>query len=68
VPLLEVQDARRPHDPIGTTLLRRIWRNAAELRLRQLRAQLRIAVVDNDMLDLGGQSYAQYQPAFRQEA
>jgi hypothetical protein len=61
---LEIQDAgtRRSIDPTGTSGLRRTWRSVAELRLRQLRAQLRIAVIDNDILGLGG-SLAQYTPA-----
>ncbi|HEY5126777.1 MAG TPA: NUDIX domain-containing protein [Bradyrhizobium sp.] len=58
-------DARRRvnHDPTGTAALRRRWRSAAEIRLRGPRAQLRIAVVDNDILGLGGEGMAQYQPA-----
>src|SRR5450759_5021782 len=58
-------DARRAarHDPTGTAALRRRWRSAAEIRLRQLRAKLRAAVVDNDILGLGGEGMAQYQPA-----
>jgi len=55
-------DAReRARDPTGTTSLRRTWRCAAEMRLRQLRAQLRIAVIEQDILGLGG-GIAQYTP------
>ena len=54
---------RRSNDPTGTAGLRRKWRSTAELRLRQLRAQLRVAVVDEDLLGLGG-GLAQYTPAY----
>jgi len=54
-------DARRNHDPTGTGALRRTWRSVSELRLRQLRAQLRIAVVDHDMLGLTAGGFQQYQ-------
>ena len=60
--VLELNDARRSHDPTGTAALRRTWRSVAEIRLRQLRAQLRIAVVEQDLLGLGG-GLAQYTPA-----
>ena len=41
------------HDPTGTIKLRRAFRASAQLQLRKLRALLRIAVIDHDILGLG---------------
>ena len=59
-----VTDAREP-DPTGTAGIRISFRAAAKLRLNQLRSQLRIAVMENDLLGLGGvaSSAASFQPA-----
>ena len=52
---LQLTDARpRQGDPTGTSGLRRSFRAAAKLRLRQLRSQLRIAVMEHNLLGLGG--------------
>jgi hypothetical protein len=60
---VELADARRPiRDPTNTSALRRTWRSVSELRLRQLRAQVRQIVIDQDMLGLAG-GIAQYTPA-----
>ena len=56
---LAASDARsaRRADPTRTGNLRRAYRAAAELRRGQLRAQLRRAVVDADILGLGSEGY-----------
>jgi predicted RecA/RadA family phage recombinase len=60
---VELADARRPSgDPTNTSALRRTWRSVSELRLRQLRAQVRLAILEHDMLGLGG-GLAMYTPA-----
>jgi hypothetical protein len=45
-------DARSSRDPTGTSKLRASFRAAAKLRLRQLRAAMRIALMDQDVLGL----------------
>jgi hypothetical protein len=45
-------DARGSRDPTGTSKLRASFRAAAKLRLRQLRAAMRIALMDQDVLGL----------------
>jgi hypothetical protein len=45
-------DARDPGDPTGTSNVRRAWGAAARLRLRQVRAALRVAVMETDVLGL----------------
>lgn len=47
-------DARQgSRDPTGTSKLRASFRAEAKLRLRQLRAQMRIALMEQDVLGLG---------------
>jgi 8-oxo-dGTP pyrophosphatase MutT (NUDIX family) len=63
-----MQDAagtRRGRDPTRTGTLRRAFRAAAELRLRKIRALLRIAVVDHDILGLGKEHINFAAPAAR---
>jgi hypothetical protein len=61
-------DARKPsRDPTGTGALRRTFRAVAEIRLRQLQAMLRTAVIEHDVLGLSG-GPTQYAPAFWREA
>lgn len=51
---LALVDAQRgSRDPTGTSKLRASFRAEAKLRLRQLRAQLRTALMEQDMLGLG---------------
>jgi hypothetical protein len=45
-------DAVSPADPTGTASIRRSWAAAARLRLRQVRAALRVAVMETDILGL----------------
>ena len=53
--LVELADApKRSADPTKTAGVRRAWRAAAQMRLRRLRAQIRTAIVDSDILGLGG--------------
>src|SRR4029077_6043700 len=62
---LQLTDARpRQGDPTCTAGLRRSFRAAAKLRLRQLRSQLRIAVMEHNILVFGGvtENVASYQP------
>jgi hypothetical protein len=51
---LITQDAADRFDPTGTSGLRRKFRSAALLRLRQMRASMRTMVMDHDVLALGG--------------
>jgi hypothetical protein len=44
----------RSFDPTGTTKIRRVFRADAQMRLRRLRGQMRIAIVEHDVLALGG--------------
>jgi len=55
-------DAIRSRDPTHTKRVRAAFRKAAQQRLWRLRAQLRIATVDHDILGLSGQSAVAYQP------
>ena len=57
-----VFDAQPSADPTGTSRLRASFRAAAKLRLRQLRAQLRSAVTDQDMLGLGQGAMMRFHP------
>jgi hypothetical protein len=57
-----VTDATRSRDPTGTGRLRAAFRKAAQQRLRRLRAQLRIAVVEHDVLGLSGTTLNAFQP------
>src|SRR5262245_59057834 len=50
---LLLQDAP---DPTGTYGLRKSFRAAGKLRMRQLRAQMRVAVMEHDLLGFGGPS------------
>jgi hypothetical protein len=56
-----VTDARGP-DPTGTAGIRRSFRAAGKLRLRMFRSQMRQAVLEHDVLGLGGGGLA-LQPA-----
>src|ERR1035437_4746226 len=47
-------DKSRSADPTNTLGIRQAWRATAQMRLRQLRGQLRIAVIEHDVLALGG--------------
>ena len=49
-------DAQRTRDPTGTLQLRKSFRATAKLQLRQLRAAMRVAVIDHNLLG------DQYQP------
>jgi len=51
---LDALRTKRAFDPTNTIGLRRAFQAAAQLRLRQLRAAMRVAVVDHDVLALGG--------------
>ena len=63
-----ITDARSSRDPTGTGRLRAAFRKAAQQRLVRLRAQMRIALVDHDVLALGGlgnsNSNMSYHPEF----
>src|SRR5262252_8364760 len=66
--LAELFDANkaRAHDPTRTEKLRGSFRAAADLRLRQLRALLRIAIVEHNILGLsGGQQMMLMAPSHR---
>jgi hypothetical protein len=54
--LAQLFDAQRTRDPTRTLQLRKSFRATAKLQLRQLRAAMRVAVIDHNIL---GQ---QYQP------
>jgi len=45
---------KRSADPTFTFDIRRAWRATAQMRLRQLRGRMRIAIIDHDVLALGG--------------
>jgi predicted ABC-type ATPase len=62
-------DAQRSRDPTGTSGLRARFRAAAKLQLRQLRAQMRTAVIDRDVLGLKPDGVMAYhEPAVRLHA
>ena len=54
-------DAARRRDPTNTLGLRKAFRATAKLRLRQIRAQLRTAIVDHDLLGLNRDPFG-FQP------
>jgi hypothetical protein len=54
--------SRRSVDPTGTSKLRGKFRSDLQLRLRMLRAQLRVAVVEHDVLALGRGGIMSYHP------
>ena len=55
--LFDAHDA--PRDPTQTTMLRKAFRAAAKLQLRQLRAAMRVAVTDHNVLGFGSAQGAQ---------
>jgi hypothetical protein len=54
--------ARRSVDPTGTSKLRGKFRSDLQLRLRMLRAQMRVAIVEHDVLALGRGGIMSYHP------
>jgi hypothetical protein len=48
--LAQLFDAQRARDPTNTIKLRKAFRATAKLRLRQLRAAMRVAVIDHNVL------------------
>ena len=56
---------RRRRDPTNTGTLRRAFRATAKLRLRKIRALLRTAIVDHDILGLGSEHINFAAPAAR---
>jgi hypothetical protein len=54
--------SRRSVDPTGTSKLRGKFRSDLQLRLRMLRAQLRVAVVEHDVLALGRGGIMSFHP------
>ena len=57
-----VADAKRSRDPTETGRVRAAFRKAAQQRLWRLRAQLRVAIVDHDVLGLAGATLVAHSP------
>lgn len=61
--LAQLFDAHKARDPTQTIKLRKAFRATAKLRLRQLRAAMRVAVVDHNLLSYSTQGALAYAPA-----
>ena len=57
-----VHDARPSRDPTQTLGLRKAFRATAKLRLRQLRAAMRVAVIDQNVLGFGSSDAIAFHP------
>jgi hypothetical protein len=60
--LTQLFDAHRTRDPTQTLQLRKSFRATAKLRLRQLRAAMRMAVVDQNVLGFAGSAVISFHP------
>ena len=66
--LAQLFDAQRARDPTQTLQLRKSFRATAKLQLRQLRAAMRVAVVDHNLLSYTTGALAFHPPVVRLEA